>query len=375
MQVWQLSSKKSLRKSILETLKEDQPDLYISKKPNILKNFISYLSDKRHWWTIPPLVIGIYIALTLINIPFFAVVSIDEKIADTLIDQRTSNVATIISMTLAVIGLLLGNLAIKEPITYNLLFIRSRVHLIVTYTLSTILCLILTSTLRNSTPVGYEYLYPQAVLAGTYMVISILFFIGYLFRTVMLFSNSHELQQVLKDEFFSEAKKNIRLHLLNKLSKQRYIDLMRRMEYTEASFWSGLGGVIIENEDDNVDLFKDDKLIYDINLIDLEARLKKCDPAISKEYLALGINEVSGSHTSYISINVSGSCVDIKFNKIKLEHYLVRKSADQLLSPSFEFAKYFEGKLEEYAEQGKIKKANEVLALFGDIYELEMKHT
>lgn len=168
---------------------------------------------------VPIIIICTYILSRLINIPFFVFVTIDQDIASIFIDQKTSNVATIISIKLAVVGLLLGNLAIKEAITYNLMFVRSCVHLIVTYTLTTIFCQIVTSTFRKSAPTGYEYLYPKAVLAGTDMVISILFLIGYLFKTVMLFSNSNALQQILKQELIVETQQNIHVFLLNKISK------------------------------------------------------------------------------------------------------------------------------------------------------------
>lgn len=122
----------SLRKQTLAKIAKDHGEL-MPPKLNIVIAYFSFLSQRNKWSLVLLHVLVLLVTFTFVRFGFFSFIKFDEKTAAILIDQRTSNVATIISMTLSVIGLLLGNLAIKDNHTYNLLFVNSRLYVIPYY--------------------------------------------------------------------------------------------------------------------------------------------------------------------------------------------------------------------------------------------------
>src|SRR5215217_5546253 len=108
----------SLRKLTLSKIAKDHSEL-MPPRLNFVSAYLGFLSQRDKWWLVLIHVLALLMLFTFLRFGWFTFVTFSDKTAATLIDQRTSNVATIISMTLAVIGLLLGNLAIKDNQTYQ----------------------------------------------------------------------------------------------------------------------------------------------------------------------------------------------------------------------------------------------------------------
>jgi hypothetical protein len=111
-----------------------------------------------------------------------------------------------ISVTFAIIGFLIANLAIKESFTYNLLFKKSGFFSVAFIALSLIACFIALSTLGDWLPIDYQ---SGALLAGTYLIFIVIFLIGYLFTKLIRFTNQKYILNLVQRELLSESKRNL----------------------------------------------------------------------------------------------------------------------------------------------------------------------
>ncbi|MBK8344748.1 MAG: hypothetical protein IPL12_16550 [Bacteroidetes bacterium] len=109
-------------------------------------------------------VLLIFIISPFIDISVLNIIDIKSETAVYIVYQRTASIATIISITLVVVGFILNNLAVKSALVYRLLFKKSLLYPIIYLTLSTIACFIAASTLRDSLP-SFEF--TRVVMAGT----------------------------------------------------------------------------------------------------------------------------------------------------------------------------------------------------------------
>jgi hypothetical protein len=307
------------------------------------------------------------LCLLSIRLPFLDFIVLDDSTAATIIDQRTSNVATIISMTLAVIGLLLGNLAIKDGKSYKMAFVKSRLYFIIYYTLTVIICLIVISTLRNTLS---KDCFNRLVLGGTYLAISIPFAIAYLFRTIIKFASADAIMEQFKQAYFAEVKARLFLQLLMSYSKAEFLYLMKKLKIEQQRFqW----GESVKASDDEIDVFLNVKevLIYDIDLSRLERLLNKRKGDVPIFYTTeLAINSTTSEHSNFIIPKL----VDKRGRKINLSSCLKWTTAEKQLKITPEYEDYFYDKLEEFLKENKPRKVEEVLNFLEDVYDLQMKH-
>jgi hypothetical protein len=111
-----------------------------------------------------------------------------------------------ISVTFAIIGFLIANLAIKESFTYNLLFKKSYFFPVVFIALTVIVCFLILSTLGDWLPLEYQR---DALLVGTYLIIGVVFLIGFLFTRLVRFTNQKHILNLTKRALLSEYKRNL----------------------------------------------------------------------------------------------------------------------------------------------------------------------
>lgn len=349
----------SLRKLTLFKISKDHGEL-MPNRLNFVSAYLGFLSQRDKWWLVLIHVLVLLLLFTFLRFEWFMFVEFADKTAATLIDQRASNVATIISMTLAVIGLLLGNLAIKDNQTYQLLFIKSRLYLILYYTLSVICCLIVISTLRDTVP---KAIFEQFVLAGTYLALFILFGIGYLFRTIIKFANATSIQAILTVELLAEARNNLRIHLLHKYSLESFIHLMQQHQVSARQVPLG------ELPDQSAP--KLEKLVYDMNLSKLAKEMVKDKTGTPKAYtVAMSLNLLTSGHATFISPDIGRSAK----RPMDLSGCVTLRKPSKLVNQSQVYRSYFASKLNEYSTEGKHAKVAEVLSVYHKMFELQMKH-
>lgn len=355
--------KTSHRSEIEKKIGVEHKDLTDSRFSGIY-NFLNYLSQRDNYWLVFIIVFALFAILSIAQFDAFTYIVLKKDSAIALVDQRTSNVATIISMTLAIIGLLLSNLAVKDNQTYKLLFVNSKLYLIIYYTLSVIFLLIIISTLRDTLS---EPLYQRLVVSGTYLALLILVGIGYLFRTIINFTNAGKIQNTLSEQLLAEAKQNLRINLLSKYSQLEFQKFLAEngIEYNEvASFHN--------SQNSNKLSTKREMLIYNIDFKKLKGKLEKRMDKLQQHYYSnrIFVNLVSKDYNNFIWPLMKESSTDT----IDFSECFTLKNTSALLGKSDEYKKYFDTKLQEYAAEGKHHKVAEILSIYADLYTLNNKY-
>ena len=211
------------------TLKR-QAEVKVRQKNSFLyesysKICINHLLHFKHWYYIVISTLSAFFLVQLMDISSFNFLEITDQDVKTLIESRTTNIVTLISVTLAVIGFLIANLAIKDSYIYNLIFINSRFFSITYFVLTLIACFIILSTLKGHVPL--EYL-KRIFVAGTYLILIAICCIGYLFTRLVLYTNDKFLHQIIKKDFSLESKK----YLIESLKR----DFMKAILFRELGF-------------------------------------------------------------------------------------------------------------------------------------------
>lgn len=222
-----------LRHRAKKEIKKNHKDLFNPIHIDLINKCHNFISDRNNWAWVFLFVIVCFWLPTYIDFETLDVFKIDILTVKTIVDQRTTNLATIISISLVVVGFLINNLAVKSPITYKLLFKKSLLYLIIYLTLSTIFVFIIASTLRDTIP---EFEYTRLVLGGTYLCLLILFIIGYLFRKIIHFTNEKEISKMLTIELLNEGKKEIKYFLIKKYSNEIYKKTISKFGTEEFNF-------------------------------------------------------------------------------------------------------------------------------------------
>ncbi|OIP82246.1 MAG: hypothetical protein AUK44_08290 [Porphyromonadaceae bacterium CG2_30_38_12] len=237
----------NLRKTVDKKLKEQNKDLFESK----IVMFWNFAKNNKNWWIISVIVFIIFFFLQFINIPLLNFISIKEDTVKSLIENRTTNIVTLISVTFAVIGFLIANLAIKDSYTYNILFKKSSFFPVVYFALSLIVMFILLSTLKDSFLPIYN---ARTLIVGSFLLICVIFCVGYLFTQLVKFTNHKHILKLTKNEFLKEAKENLKIigrkqlseKIVNELGFSKFSNF-RYSPYVKADFRVPKGHIIISD--------------------------------------------------------------------------------------------------------------------------------
>lgn len=314
------------------------------------KILMEFLSGKEKW---PYVILVSLLLLVLLSLPgpsFLQFIILKEDTVKLIIESRITTVVTIISMTLAVTGLLLSNLAIKHNLTYELMFKRSALYLIIYFSLSTIAFLIAISMLRNT--VGSE-LFGRLVLAGGYMCLVVIFGIGFLFRSIIEFTTPKSIEVHLKKALLEEYRANMCFDLLKSYSFKEFSGLMQAAKIEEISMMQ-----VLMADSKNMD---EEMFVYDIRLDLLSKVIKGIKEPAKVNYIPIGINTQTRHHQSYLSIK----------DKPGLSSCLILQPSKGSNGKGTQYFKYFGDKLDEYSKDARHEKASEILDMFLEMYRME----
>jgi len=211
------------------TLKR-QADLRVKMENSFLyesysKIFLNHLLHFKHWYYVILLTLSVFFFTQLMDIEFLNFLEISDEDIKPLIESRTTNIVTLISVTFAVIGFLIANLAIKDSYIYNLIFINSRFFSITYFVLTLIACFIILSTLKGQ--ISTEQL-KRIFVAGSYLIILAICCIGYLFTRLIIYTNDKYLHKIIREDFSLESKK----YLIETLR----VDFMKGILFNELGF-------------------------------------------------------------------------------------------------------------------------------------------
>jgi uncharacterized membrane protein YiaA len=372
----------SLRLKAKHYIKHNYRDLHESRS----KQLLNFIIDRKNWWVILFFVLFLFFVTPLLNTNLINFIEIKPETAKSIVDQRTANFAAIISMTLVIVGFLINSLALKEPNAYKVLFKYSYFYPIIYFTLCTISCFIILSTIRdNFTSSTFDY-FSRSVIAGTYAALLILILIGVLFNRILVFTDSKQIKKIYHEDLINDSKKIIKNSLLISLSEQYYETFMLENKISKFDFLEGLFHYNVSNsqsesadisemsEDQFNDLIPVQNEIYDINLRKIRKyiELSKKDKSDDLRYKSIKIGDFMGESTYCISPAKAGLNSDrekrILNNSVVFNKNQNKKSS---LSNSRE---YFDSKLEEAVNDNKEKDIESLLESYLAIYELKNKY-
>ncbi|OFY85870.1 MAG: hypothetical protein A3F72_16145 [Bacteroidetes bacterium RIFCSPLOWO2_12_FULL_35_15] len=356
-------------------IREHHKDLFDKWYKNIPKRFLDYISESAQWWVVLLFVILFFSLSSVINIDCLNFITLRDETSRLLVDQRTTNIATIISITLVVVGFLITNLAVKSPVTFKLLFKKSYLYPTIYLTLSTIACFIIVSTLRDTQIPYFDF--SRAVLAGTYLAFAILFLIGFLFRTIIQFTNGKEITGMLNVELMNEAKGNMKKILLIKYSSEQYITTLqnhgaKEYDFSQALDFSTNFQVTEISEEEIIHKQVKDRVIQDIHInriASLVSRKKK--KAETVFYRKLSLEIMSGETNNFIW---EKGKPNTKWNKFILGTSLILKRKQKQKKDTYVYRKYFDKQVEELSEESKYRNLETMLESYIELYTFQMQN-
>jgi hypothetical protein len=370
--------KNSLRSRVDSHTRANHSMLFKNSWRNTLDFFYDEISSSSGWLYILGFITTMFLLTLIVNINAINIIPLTPDTAQKIVDQRASNIATIMSITLAVVGFLLANIAVKESFSYQLLFKRSLFYPVVYLTLSTIAYFIIVSTLRNTLD---DLRFAKLVLFGTYLALSILVLIGFLFRKIIQFTDGSQIIKLLHEEVMSEAVTNLKLILFRKYSRELYKRQLEGAGAIEYNLSEALGNIDLSSvsyvsnniEQKEASSIKyTSKRLHDINI------KKVVDYVLSKKssgkiyYKAVTLDEVYVTPSEDF-VWISG-VVTPPNERESIDDALVLRSKLKPNSTINTARGYLDQKLSEWSADGKSERLEQLLNTYRELYELESKH-
>lgn len=355
-------------------IKNNHQGLYNTIFDNVKLTLENNLCGRKNWPTVV-LAVLIFFGLSGFNpecLSFLNFLDFDAALAKSIIDQRTTNIAAITSISLVVVGFLLTNLALKSPITIKILFKESYLYFTIYLVFSTIICLILLSSFRDTLN---AYTFTRAVLAGTYLCILILILIGYLFSNIIRFTDEKHISGLLKKELLNEAKEELKLLLLKKYSAEIYKDFASKncAPYIfELSLTNLLSANITVSKSTGGDGDQENyRILKDVNLMFLALYIfiKKLNKKNVLNFKPLTINESFNYNDDMIWSN---SKTNSRFEKWFLKNCMVVSKDFKIKTEKNTYRNEFDKMIIELAEENKYRKLESTLDAYLDLYKLQM---
>lgn len=355
------------RYRVVKAVKEDNSKLFDSKIA-VWSSKLSYRLGHKNCWVI--VVGGVFLFFTaavIIDIPCIDILNLEFANAKIIIDQRTTNIAAIISMSLVVVGFLINNLAVKSPITYGLLFRKTYLYFTIYLTCTIIAFFMVVSLLRDSIT---EFIFIRAVIAASYLALSIPILIGFLFRKLILFTNEKRISNMLKDELIDEGRKKLRSILIQRHSREMYPKLFD--DFAEPEFnipiMNFLQGNIKFEPVDQMPTEKKKKL-EDVNvwLLKVLLNLKK----LSTEELFFARLVLEDNIEAENDIIWSNTSPNSKIFKWFLRRCIRTSKASKNIDEDA-YRIEFDNKILQLAEEGRYQNLETTLDAYYELYDLQI---
>lgn len=349
-----------LRYTVEKKIKENHREICLTKSQMILERFKSLVSGKGSWIAILATVASIILLSQLVGyIPFLRIIDFEDNTTANLIELRISNIATITSITLVVVGFLINNLALKSPLTFELLFKKLYLYSTIYLILISIGVFVILSTLKDSQDLFNSY--NNAVLASTYIMIVVLFVIGYLFKTIVTFADERVILRLLKNQLFNEAKENLIIALINKYSRERYIEIVE-----EAGAEMFVFGEYLELSEEGGHI----RYIHDINTKRLSNYIRKKIETNNTRVLFQTISLQSRIKSTDAFVWQEGFHNDRDTLKLQKCLYL-RKTINERQN---KYKSYFESEFKDSVSKSNFVKVDEILSSLRELYIMEQRH-
>ncbi len=345
----------SIKREANKLIKEKNPNLFSGNRDK----FFRFINDYTKWYVIALAVFFIFFILHLINIPLLNIIPIKEVSVKTLINSRTTNIVTMISVTFAIIGFLIANLAIKESFTYNILFKKSGFFPVAFIALSLIVCFIVLSTFGDGLSIDYQ---SNALLVGSYLIFVVVFLIGYLFTKLVRFTNQKYILNLVQRELISESKRNL-LKAGRTIVSSREVQKLGLYQYSMAFLRNMTKGDFVLPSDHNI--------ISDIRINKLRKKIEAIEGRnkifVNNIFLD---REIANNEDVFFFVDEADYTV-LKQELRKLNNCIItsKKSEDTFT----EAKEYVFQKLDENIKSNDNKLVGSYLDMLSEVYELQQK--
>ncbi len=363
-------NKKWLLFTVKAELKRRHPDLFPSWQKNRRRTITDYILDQKRWWLVALFTLTVFFVFPFIPTHFINILVLKPETVQIIVDQRTANIATIISITFVVIGFLINNIAVKEPLAYRLLFKHSRLYPIIYLTLSIIGCFVITSALRDCLHPGT---FTRIVLAGCYLVLILLILIGWLFRSIIKAISPQEIIKLLEIELLEECKLAIRMELIKRNSTSLYSSLMTKYGFKEYNMSEALA-----SEEEPISVVEHrgplpatkTYIVQDVKIATIQKLIKKMGGQ-NKYFKKLGIDTPITPPAPYVWIQkkTQAKSVERKIQKSVLLG-VPKKSNENYTT----FRQHFTEKIEQLVEGNHHRELEKYLEVYYKLQEMELKY-
>jgi hypothetical protein len=372
---------KSLRKDVYQFARVTFPEVYPHVRLSLLKRFVSFLnSPKRALWVVP-ITITLFTIGQMFSPAFLQWMHIPVDSSRIIIDQRISNLATIFSITLVVIGWLLTNLSVKESLSFQLLFKRTYLYPIFYFVGTLIACLIIFSLLRHESYIDLG----NIVIAGTCLIILALILITFLFVGFIKVVDAAFLYDALGAEVIKEVNVLAKTEILTRRSRTLYKEECESLNLndgirfnTNLSAHTGVNITPLEDDiessqEDEADIFGSKKKyeVYDMNLERLSSQVEQLNMTDTCYFSSLQIGSVITENYCpfYIHNNIT---LPNKFSRKVRKAYCLRPPR-QIKRLETRHLAYFNDRFMKDVKEGKTDNIQKGLAIYAMMFDLEDK--
>ena len=205
--------KKYLSSEVRNRIKQESPELLPDFR-SILKEWINH---RYAWMAIVMFTITVFFCGHYINFESLNIIRIENDNIKPMVESRTTNMVAMISISFAVIGFLISNLAIKGNKSYNILFRRTFFLPIIYFSLTLMGSFIILTALKDHLDIQ---ILGRILYVGIFLMLVDIVLIGILFSKLIVFTNSKQLYKMICADLSNESKSRIYQWVKKEKSKQ-----------------------------------------------------------------------------------------------------------------------------------------------------------
>jgi hypothetical protein len=367
----------SLRKKTRQFAREYFPDVFIPQRTSIRKEILDFINDSKTGLFVFPITLLVFVIVQCLP-DKHAIFHIKSETANGIVDQRVSNLATIFSITLVVIGWLITNISSKEFISYKLLFRKTYLYPIFYFVVSIIICLIVASLFKDVACFDMG----DIVLSGTFLIIVALILIVFVFKQLIKVVDSAFFLSSMKEMVIAEYHEKARDHITWQKSRKIYDEVFtNRNFHPYKPFWFGLNNykgfnlTPHETTQQAVLSFASEKdfRVHDVKINKLSEYVATLDVTNPAYFQALHLDEVihENHYLFFIQNNVvMGYDIESRFKEI----YCLKKPRKEKKQEKA-WKDYLDERLLKEVEDGKVENVLKCLEVYTMIFDLENKIT
>jgi hypothetical protein len=369
---------KSLKKVVLLFGKQKFPIVFPTTIKRFYNSFLKIISSKAGGLLVICFAFLFIIFGQFFHPHFLQVIPLSDNVAKIIVDQRTTNLATIFSITLVVIGWLITNTSIKESISFQLLFKKTYIYPIFYFVISLIGFLMIASLLREANWIDLGKL----VISATYLILIGLTAITFLFFRLVTVVRTNFFYASLEDEVMEEVIISAREEILRRKSTKIYKDCCQQLGLLDGiSFGTDLSshkGINITplskniKDDTSVDFFltpKKNYLIADVNIASLKKQIEAIEFKGTNYYRPISLGYTINENYNPFYFDSQTENVSKIINGVKKSFKIkISKKMKNHAKPNLD---YLCQRFEKDVEDGKKENIEMALAIFSKIFLLE----